>query len=159
MKVAKKTTINQLKAMENKLKPLKQLGELPRPRSGWLKAIRGAMGMTTRQLGSRLGTTHQTIMRQEEREILGAVTLDSLDRAARAMKCRLVYAIVPESQYGSLEAILDERAHALARRLAKGVDHSMKLENQGVDRVETEDQIESLAQELKSKLDPRLWEK
>ncbi len=159
MKVAKKTTTLQRKTLEPKLNQLKLLLDITRPRSGWLKAIRGALGITTRQLGRRLGSTHQVILRQEEREITGAVTLESLDRAARAMGCRFVYALVPEPRYGSLEAILDERARSLARTLAKDVSHSMKLENQGVDIGNTEAQIERLAQDLKAKLDPRIWEK
>lgn len=159
MKVAKNAALTQRKILDSRLNGLKSLADLSRPRSGWLKAIRGALGITSRQLGTLVGVTHQVIVRQEERESKGSVTLESLDRTAHAMGCRLVYAIVPESQYGGLEAILDHRARALARKLAKDVVHSMKLESQGVDTADTETQTESLAQELKAKLDPRLWAK
>lgn len=159
MKTSKKAAITQRQTLEARLTKLSPLADLPRPRSGWLKAIRGALGLTTRQLGARVGATHQVIVRQEEREVKGTVTLESLDRTARAMGCRLVYAIVPDTQQGSLEGILNERARTLARKLTKDIGHSMKLESQGVDASDTEVQIERLAQELKMNLDPRLWEK
>lgn len=159
MRVAKSATSTQRKMLDSRLSQLESLIDVPPPRSGWLKAIRGALGMTSRQLGTRVGATHQVVTRLEERETKGTVTLESLDRTARAMGCRLVYAIVPEPQYGSLEGILDHRARALSRKLAKDIAHSMKLESQGVDTTDTEAQIESLAQELKAKLDARLWAK
>ncbi len=159
MRVARSTAATQRRMLDSRLIQLRSLAGFPPPRSGWIKAIRGALGITSRQLGVRVGTTHQVIVRQEERETKGAVTLDSLDRTARAMGCRLVYALVPEAQYGSLEGILDHRARSLARTLATAVAHSMRLESQGVDATDTEAQVESLAQELKAKLDPRLWAK
>ncbi len=159
MKTAKTTTTSQRRVVEEKLKQLKSLVNTTMPRSGWLKAVRGALGLTTRRLAALLKTDMAAVVRMEKREINGAVTLESLDRVARAMGCRLVYAIVPDIQYGSLESILDERARVLARKLAKDVSHSMRLENQGVDSSTTEAQIERLAQDLKTKLDPRLWEK
>lgn len=158
MKTPRKAVAVQRQALDRRLKALKLLEISQKPRSGWMKAIRGALGMTARQLGARLGTTHQVILRQEEREPKGAVTLESMDRAARAMDCRFVYAILPNDDYGSLEDIIDERAKVVARKLAKEVGHSMKLENQGVDTDSTANQIERLAHELKIKLDPRLWE-
>lgn len=159
MKTAKTTTNTQRRLLDDQLKPLQALANLRKPRSGWLKAIRGGLGLTTRRLAARLGADMAAVVRMETREAKGTVTLESLDRAAHAMGCRLIYAIVPEQRYENLEAILDERALALARRLAKEVGHSMALESQGVDASHTSAQIERLAQELKARLDSRLWEK
>lgn len=158
MKTAKATTSTQRRVLDEKLKQLKSLNTTM-PRSGWLKAVRGALGLTTRGLAALLKTDMAAVVRMEKRELKGAVTLESLDRAARAMGCRLVYAIVPDIRHGSLDAILDDRSRELARKLAKEVIHSMKLENQSVDSGNTDAQIERLAQDLKTKLDPRLWEK
>jgi hypothetical protein len=72
------------------------------------------------------------------------------------MGCRLVYAIVPEE---SLEKIVDQKAKAAAARLMKSVDHSMRLEKQGVNSSAAIQQLETLASELKARLDPSLWEK
>ncbi len=135
------------------------LAETVPPRSGWLKAIRTALGLTTRQLGARMGTTHQVPLRMERSETEGTITLDSLERAAQAMNCRLVYAIVPASEFGTLEAIVDARATELARTLASAVSHTMHLESQGVDAANTKVQIKRLAEDLKRTADRRLWEK
>ncbi|MFW7377501.1 MAG: mobile mystery protein A [Oligoflexus sp.] len=158
MKISKKSITVQRQTLDEKIKPLNVLKKLARPRSGWIKAIRGALGMTTRQLGFRLGVTHQVILRMEKREMAGAVTLEALEKAAHAMNCKLIYAIVPNDSYSSLDEILDERAMGIARRIASGVDHSMKLENQSVNEKNKKEQIRRLANNLKANLDPRIWE-
>ena len=159
MKGSKSATVMQRRFIEESLDPIKALVTRPRPRSGWLKAIRGSLGLTSRRLAARLHTDMAAVLRMEAREVKGTVTLESLDRVAREMGCRLVYAIVPESKFGSLEAILNERARALARDLAKDVSFRMKLESQGVDSPKTDAQVERLAHKLKEDLDSRLWVK
>jgi len=159
MKTSKKSVLTQRKILETKLKPYLELKELAPPRSGWIKAIRGALGITTRQLGNRVGTNHVGILRLEDRETQGAVTLKSLEKVARAMNCKVVYAIVPEGNYETLEAILDERANRLAERIIREVTHTMKLEDQSVTPEATQGHIQELASSLKTQLDPRLWEK
>jgi len=159
MKTSKKASHTQRKLLDTKLKSLETTRTLSIPRSGWIKAIRGALGLTARQLATRLKTDMSTIIRMESRETRGAVTLETLERTARAMNCRLIYAIVPDPSYTSLESILDERALDLAKKMAHQVSHSMRLEDQGVGAMTTEDQIKQLAEQLKAKLDPRLWEK
>jgi predicted DNA-binding mobile mystery protein A len=136
---------------------LKSLPPTPRPRLGWLKAIRESLGITARQLAALLGTDSSAVLGLEERELKGTVTLESIERAARAMGCQLVYSIVPMTE--SLEQIVDQKAHAAASRLLKSVAHSMHLEKQDVSKTSTAQQIETLAQELKASLDPVLWEK
>ncbi len=158
MKTSKKAAHTQRKMMDVKIAPLSPLMQSPPPRSGWLKAIRGALGITTRQLAQRLGVTHQVVIRQEERETTGGASLEYMDRAARAMGCRFAYAILPAHPHESLESILDQQAMKLARRLAETVTHTMRLEDQGVTGDTTTQQIRELAQELKAKLDSRIWD-
>ena len=159
MRIAKTSLNTQRQFLDNRLNRLNSHGKEPNPHSGWLKSVRGSLGLSTRRLGERMKTTPQVITRLEQRELQGAVTLKSLENAARAMNCRLVYAIVPEENYASFEAIVDERAMALAKSLAGSVAHSMRLEGQGVSPEITAAQIRELADTLKEKLDPRLWAK
>jgi predicted DNA-binding mobile mystery protein A len=126
------------------------------PRLGWLKAVREALGLSALQLGQRMGVTQPVIFRMEQREKRGAVTLEALDRAARAMQCRLIYAIVPE-EAPSLEGIVSQRALRLARALTAGVERSMALEDQEVPAEFTKAHVQELADELKRTMDPRLW--
>ncbi|MBC7691112.1 MAG: mobile mystery protein A [Methylotenera sp.] len=156
MKLNKKTLHQQRRQLDEKLKGWNELAQVPRPRSGWLKPIREALGMTTRQLAALLETNNGAVLRMEKREAEGKVTLDTLNRAAEAMGCRVVYAIVPNQ---SLERIVDQRADDAAQAILNSLSHSMKLEKQEVTPKVAKNQREELARELKLKLDSALWEK
>jgi hypothetical protein len=66
-------------------------------------------------------------------------------RAARALDCTLVYALVPN---GSLDGLVREQARKVAAETVSRVDHSMKLEGQGVPAGTLEEERERLAEEL-----------
>jgi len=125
------------------------------PRGGWVRAIREALGMTQEQLGSRAGISRQTVQDLERAEAERRITLESLDRLARAMGCRVVYAIVPEG--GTLNGLRRDRASKLAEQLLMRTDHSMKLEAQGVTRSERERQRKLLAEALLHDSPRKLW--
>jgi len=95
-----------------------------------VRAVREALGMTQRQLADRLGIERQSLQDLERAEANRRITLDSLDRIAKAMDCRFVYVLVPER--GSLDDVRTRRAKALADVMLKSCEHSMKLEAQGV---------------------------
>jgi len=128
------------------------------PKDGWLKAIRGALGLTAAQLGKRMGTEASGVLHLEKREAGMTATLALLDRAARAMNCRLVWTIVPEPGQNSLSEIVEKRAKRVATKLVGSVDQSMKLESQGVHDKVTNQQIGDLATDLVRNGDPRIWE-
>lgn len=99
------------------------------PSRGWIRAIREALGMTTAQLANRLGVSQPRIVEMEKAEANGNITMHSLERAAAALDCRLVYALVPVKP---LTATLEERAQAVAQRQLAAVEQTMRLEAQGV---------------------------
>ena len=51
-----------------------------------------------------------------------------------------------------------ERAQKMALELIKSVDHSMKLEGQGIPWEDSLKQAEKLAEKLIQDKDPRVWE-
>ncbi len=155
MKSNKKAIGTQRRMMDKKIAPWLPLGPEKRPSIGWLKAVRGALGISSRQLAQIIGIDASAITRLEEREPAGKVTLELLDRAAGAMGCKIVYAIVPNEEYKSLEGIIETRARNAAEALLKRVEHSMKLEAQGSPDSTLE--LEKLTRELKEKMDPRIW--
>lgn len=159
MKTSKKNLISQRTLIEKKLRPWVALRTDTVPRSGWLKAVRGALGVSTRQLAERVGVEQSNITRLEEREASGKVTLERLAKTAQAMNCKLVYAIVPDDRFATLEAIIDERAKELAQQLARTAEHSMRLEKQGSHDDDVARDIDGLASQLKSKVDSRIWSK
>ncbi|MFZ9594947.1 MAG: mobile mystery protein A [Bdellovibrionia bacterium] len=143
--------------IERKIKPWLEVRGDRMPPSGWLKAIRGALGINTRQLAARLGVDHSAILQFEKKEAAGKVSLESLQKVARAMRCRLVYAVVPEESYSSLEAILDAQALNAAKDIVEKVDHTMRLEQQGVSTEQSNAHTKEIAQQLKDSMDPALW--
>lgn len=124
------------------------------PSKGWIKAIRNAIGMTAAQLGVRLGISQQSVVSLEENEARDSITLSSLRRAAEGMDCRLVYALVPNK--GSLENTIKNQARIRAMELLQAVDHSMKLEMQGVGHLE--EKILELTENFSKHPNSKLWE-
>ena len=126
-----------------------------RPPRGWLKAIREALGMTTAQLGRRLGVVQSRVVAIEQAEAKGTITLNSLEKAAQALDCRLVYALMPRQP---LEDIVEQRASLLAKSRLKSTGHTMTLEAQGVDATDESEQLKRLIRQLVEKSGSKLWE-
>ena len=126
-----------------------------RPPRGRLKAIREALGMTTAQLGRRLGVVHSRVVAIEQAEAKGTITLNSLEKAAQALDCRLVYALMPRQP---LEDIVEQRASLLAKSRLKSTGHTMTLEAQGVDATDESEQLKRLIRQLVEKSGSKLWE-
>ena len=112
--------------------------------------------MTQAQLGGRASISRQSVQDFEHAEADRRITLESLDKLARAMGCRLVYALVPENS--SVDALRERRALALAEALLQPEDHSMKLEAQGVTAPERERQRRLLADTLLNGSPRKLWQ-
>jgi len=89
--------------------------------------------MSLGQVGRTLGVTRQHLAFLEKSEAAERITLKSLKRAAEALGCELVYAIVPKS--GSVSDLIANRARKLAAEKVLAVEHSMALENQAVGGV------------------------
>ena len=124
--------------LDKRLNTLHNTEVFARPPRGWVKAIREALGMTTAQMARRLGVAQSRAVTIEQAEAKGTITLNSLEKAAQALDCRLVYVLVPRKP---LEALVEDRAQALAKKRLKSTAHSMALEDQS---VETEDESEQL---------------
>src|SRR5258708_26681260 len=150
MKTNRKSLLSQRRLMEKKIRPWTALRADKAPGSGWIKAVRGALGMSARQLADRVGVEQSNITRLEARESVGKVTLESLAAVAKAMDCKLIYAVVPDDRYHDLEMIVDERARDLARQLVERTEHSMRLEKQGTDADDLDERIATLANQLKT---------
>jgi predicted DNA-binding mobile mystery protein A len=132
---------------------LAQLGPSSRyapPRLGWIRAVRDALGMSAKDLATRLGVTGYAVRSFEERERTGGVRLDSLRRAAEAMDCTLVYAFIPN---GSLEETVQRQARSILEEQVGRVQQTMALEAQ-----EAEMSPASLDAQLKGIVDSgRIW--
>ena len=117
---------------------LRAVQTAPLPTGGWIRAIREALGMSRNQLAKRLGIARLNNL--EGNEVSGGVTLARLQRAANALGCRLVYALVPKS---SLEETVKLQAFRQAKFLLGHVNVS---------------QVEDLAEEFMINRPRSLWD-
>ncbi|MGH8239897.1 MAG: mobile mystery protein A [Steroidobacteraceae bacterium] len=138
-------------------KTLRQWRSLPRsrPSGGWLRSIRQALGMTTRQLATSVGVTQAAVADVERTEAKGDITLATLQRYAAALDCELVYALVPMRP---LQEMVEERADRIARDQVSRVRHSMALENQLTDQRQVKRQVAELRRKLLEGKRSRLWQ-
>ncbi len=125
------------------------------PRGGWVKSIRQALGMSTAQLGRRMGVTRQAVTDLEKRETQRAVTLAALEKAAQALNADLVYAIVPRA---GLAEMVREQARKTAEAQLSPVAHSMRLEDQEVSSEEYANQVADIQERLVRTWSRHLWD-
>jgi predicted DNA-binding mobile mystery protein A len=141
--------------IDKRLKSLQHMDNYARPPRGWIKAIREALGMTAKQLGERLGVSQPRVLKIEQVEVSGSLTMETLERAARALDCQLVYVLVPRKP---LEEMTRERAERLAQKQLRIAGHSMALEDQSVDASEEHAQLEELTRGLLARSPSKLWD-
>jgi predicted DNA-binding mobile mystery protein A len=111
--------------------------------------------MTAAQLAIRLSVSQPRVFALEKSEVSGALTLDTISRVAQALNCTFVYALVPNT---SLEAMVSEQAQKkVTERLAR-VDHTMKLEAQGLSDAEIAAERERIVTELLKSNLRGLWD-
>ena len=129
--------------------------ELPaRPPSGWIKAIREALGMPAAHLAKRLGLVPSTVLRLETSEADDTITLSSLRRVAEALGCELQYALVPKQ---TLAQTMEAQANKVARERMAAVAHSMALEAQASSDDAVNTQVEEIAERLLRGSRRELW--
>ena len=73
----------------------RRIGDVARPTTGWIRAVRDALGLTLSDVAQRLKVTPPAIRSFEQAEAEDRITLGSLRRTADAMGCDLIYALVP----------------------------------------------------------------
>ena len=140
--------------LNRKLERFDHLRSMPPPRKGWINEIRGALGMSARQLATRLNVTGPAVSQYEKGEVNRTITLETLEKVAAALGCEFVYALVPKD---SLDDLLHRRARSVATKMLERTAHSMHLEQQDVSENEIKKQIEDLTQQLLADRPRTLW--
>jgi predicted DNA-binding mobile mystery protein A len=125
------------------------------PRSGWVRAMREALGMSQAQLATRAGISRATVQKLELAEGQRRITLDSLDRLAAALGCQVAITLVPHG--GSLEVLREREANTKAEALMKSAVHSMNLEGQIVSPANQLGVKQDLVESLLSGSPRKLW--
>lgn len=142
------------KRLDGRLHALQPAERFRTPALGWVRAIRDALGMSGVQFAKRLGISPQSAGALEKSEASGSIRLDTLRRAAEALDCTLVYALVPNA---SLEETVQTQARSIAVRDLDRVAHSMKLEAQETGDRNREERVDAYVRELLE--DRHLWDR
>ena len=140
------------KRLDERLSALKPENRFSVPPKGWIRAIRDALGMTGVQFAQRLQVRPQSVEALEKSEANGSIQLKTLRRAAEALDCTLVYALVPNT---SLDDVMRARARKIAMRELGRVAHTMKLEAQSTGDANLETRIEAYIRDVLKDRD--LW--
>ncbi len=146
----------QLQQLNSKMLGFAALKQVTMPPTGWIKAIRTAIGMTMQQLGNKLNVSKQGVMDIEKREKDGSITIKSLREIATAMDMQLVYGFVPND--GSLEALIEKRAKELATQIVLRTANTMKLEDQANSKKRIEAAIKERATAIQNEMPKILWD-
>jgi len=145
-----------LEQIDKKILQLKKVEDLTIPPSGWVYAIRQALGMSLRQLGKKMGITPQSVKEIEEREKTGSVSLNVLRQFGKCLDLKLVYGFV--SKQDNLEDMIEKRALELAKEIVMRTSMSMKLEDQENNPKRIQKAIIEKAKEIKFEMPKYLWD-
>ena len=149
----KDLTIQQL---DETVAKFNQLTFVAMPASGWISAIRNALGMSARSLGERIGLSQPRISLMEKGEVDGSISIKTLEKAAHGLGCRVVYALVPEE--GSLQSMREKQALKKARQMNQYTELHMGLEDQATEDDFREQSIKIMADESLRKWPRDFWD-
>lgn len=150
--MSQKTRKMARKALDQKFESFRPLDRYALPAKGWLRSIRESLGMTRAQLAKHIGIRQQSLSQIESAELDGTIKLETLRKAAEALDCRVIYALVPKEP---LEQKVSRRAAEIARQRLSRISHSMALEAQDETRRDMEDRLKSYIDTLRDK---DLWD-
>ena len=144
-----------LKQLQEKLSVFHPLLNTRSPKKGWIRAIRGGLGMSGRQLANRLNVTRQRISEIEKQEILGTVTLNTINKVSDALECEFVYSIIPKTNF---QEIVWKQAEAKAKKQLNWASHTMELENQALSTEENSEILSNMINEIVQEMPSNLWD-
>lgn len=101
-----------------------------------------------------MGVSQPRIVDIEKSENMGSITLGTLERAANAMDCKLVYTLVPRRP---LTELVEERARILAKKKLAVTGHNMALEAQSVLDEDEQVQFELMVRKILEKAGSNIW--
>ena len=138
----------------SKIGQLIDLKLIIRPKEGWVRTLRKALGMSSPQLAERLNVSKSQASQIERMEIEDRITLKQLRRVAEALDCDLQYALVPRKP---VEEMIRDRAMFKASQLVKKADVQMKLEAQQLSNDMLQQNIEAETERLLKEMPRDLW--
>ena len=145
-----------IEQLDKKLVKYALIGKNGIPVSGWIKSIRTALNISLVQFSRILKKSSPTVKGIEEREADKSITLKKLSEVGDALNLDLVYGFVPKD--GSLEKMIERRAHEVAKEIVMRTSHTMKLEDQENTEERLQKAIKDRAEKIKNELPKYLWD-
>lgn len=96
-----------LSTLDREQRLLRTAAQKLTPRQGWLRDVRQTMGFSASEIARKMGMNRSEVFRMEERETRKRITLESLEKMAEALDCRMIYAVIPKK--GTFEDLLLRR--------------------------------------------------
>jgi predicted DNA-binding mobile mystery protein A len=104
-----------------------QSSRIRREKWGWLRGVRQALGMRVAEVAAQMKVGKSEVFRLEMAEVRDTITLKKLRAVAKAMRCEVVYAVVPVR--GTLEEIAEELEEERARKRRRALGKRKKFED------------------------------
>ena len=143
-----------LRQLDELLLPLPASALPAPPRQGWLKALREALGITTRQFARRVGLANSAVVEAEQGEAAGTISIGQLRRLAEALDCDLRYLLVPAFRSSGSRA----RPNARRENASPPLRTRWRWKRSGAGAEFEEQQIAAAKDELLRGRRSRLWD-
>jgi transcriptional regulator with XRE-family HTH domain len=95
--------------LDKEMQPFRRAGMEKDPTGELLRAVRQVLRIPVEEIAAKVGVNRSVLFGLEESERRRTITLRSLSRVAKAMGCKVVYGVVPESGL-TLGELAEERA-------------------------------------------------
>jgi len=145
-----------LDQIDRKVLQFRKLEDMTIPSSGWVFAVRQALGMSLKQLGKRMGITAQSVKEIEEREKTGTISINVLRQFGKSLDMKLVYGFIPTDK--RLDKIIEKRATELAEEIVLRTSVTMNLEDQGNSKKRIKKAIKEKSDEIIAEMPRYLWD-
>ncbi len=136
--------------LDSQFAKIGEIERFSRPPTGWIRAIRQAIGMSQAELGNRLDITQGAVGQLEGREADGSATLSTMARVADQLDCDFVYAVVPRGDR-TLEQVVGDKARSVAYADVMPLIEAQKLDDPAVAAQRLADGIATRSAQLMSK--------
>lgn len=145
-----------IQQLDSKMSAFVGVKQTTTPPTGWIKAIRLALGMSLKQLGNTLSISKQSVASIEKRERDGSITIKALRETAHALEMELVYGFVPKD--GTIDALIERKARELATQIVLRTAQTMKLEDQANGEQRIQQAILEKTNSLRNEMPSALWD-
>ena len=155
MKIEKQKLM--IEQLDKKFKLLQSVSKsIAVPSNGWINTLRKTLNISLKQLGMKLKVTSQNINQYEQREKDYSISIQKLKDVAEVLDMNFLYAFIPKE--GSLEKMIERRAHEVAKEIVMRTSHTMKLEDQENTEERLQQAIKDRAEKIKNELPKYLWD-